>query len=57
MFGRGSRGGGGKDLCRNKPSRDYKRERYSLTFKGFDSDNNIIYSNNDFDIFNNIISS
>ena len=57
MFGRGSRGGDSKDPHRNNPSQDHKQEYYSLTFKGFDSDNNIIYSNNDFDIFNNIISS
>ena len=57
MFGRGSRGGGGKDPRRNKPGQDHKQERRSLTFKGFDLDDNIIYFDNNFNIFNNIVSS
>jgi hypothetical protein len=57
MFGRGSRGGGSEDLRRNKPSRDHERERRSPTFKSFYSDDDIIYPNDDFEIFNNIVSS
>ena len=57
IFGRGSRGGGSEDLRRNKPSRDHERERRSPTFKSFYSDDDIIYPNDDFEIFNNIISS
>ena len=57
MFGRGSRGGDSKDPRYNRPSRDYKQEYYSLTFKSFLLDNYIIYTNNNFKIFNNIVSS
>jgi hypothetical protein len=57
MFGRGSRGGGSEDLRRNKPSRDHERERRSPTFKSFYSDDDIIYLDNDFEIFDNIVSS
>jgi hypothetical protein len=57
MFGRGSGGGGGKDPRRNNPGRDHERERRSPTFKGFDSDDDIIYPDNDFDIFDNTVSS
>ena len=57
IFGRGSRGGGSEDLRRNKPSRDHEWERRSPTFKSFYSDDDIIYSDDDFEIFNNIVSS
>jgi hypothetical protein len=57
MFGRGSKSGGSKDLRRNKPSRDHERERCSLTFKSFYSDDDIIYPDDDFEIFDNIVSS
>jgi hypothetical protein len=57
IFGRGFRGGGSKDLRRNKLSRDYERERRSPTFESFYSDDDIIYLNDDFEIFDNIISS
>jgi hypothetical protein len=57
MSGQGFRGGNNKDPHYNKPSRDYKREYYSLTFKGFILDDDIIYLNNNFNIFNNIVSS
>jgi hypothetical protein len=57
MFSRGFKGSNSKDLYYNKPSQDDKRDRYSLTFKSFLLDNDIIYFNNNFEIFNNIISS
>jgi hypothetical protein len=57
MFGRGSRGGGSEDPRRNKLSRDHERERRSPTFKSFYSDDDIIYPDDDFEIFNNIVSS
>ena len=57
MFSRGFKGSDSKDLYYNKPSQDYKRDRYSLTFKSFLLDNDIIYFNNNLEIFNNIISS
>jgi hypothetical protein len=57
MFGRGSKDSDSKDPRHNKPSRDYERERRSPTFKSFYSDDDIIYLNDDFEIFDNIISS
>jgi len=57
MFGRGSGGGGGEDPRRNKPGRDHERERRFLTFESFLSDDDIIYPDDDFEIFDNIVSS
>jgi hypothetical protein len=57
MFGRGSGGGGGEDPRRNKPSRDHERERRSPTFESFHSDDDIIYPDDDFEIFDNTVSS
>jgi hypothetical protein len=54
MFGRG---GGGEDPRRNKPGRDHERERRSPTFESFLSDDDIIYPDDDFEIFDNIVSS